>query len=283
LFNPRPGATLDGATVGPHFPGSSVRQVVRAGLVASAFFLFWAGAVILSWTVCPVLVLVFRDRTRRWRACQRFARQGLRLFHGYMSGLTLVEKELAAGASRKRPEGPFVMIANHPTLVDATAILADHEGLCVVVRSSLFHNFFVGRLLRCSGHIDGGGSDPFSSVAVLRAAEDRLACGFSVPIFPEGTRSPPGGMHRLQGGAFELARRAEVPLWPIFMACSPPALSKGLPIWKHPREVARLRLHPDPWFRVSGGRAQSRASCTRIEAAFRERIGAMSNSGAGAA
>jgi 1-acyl-sn-glycerol-3-phosphate acyltransferase len=278
---PRP--SLDDAHVPPHFPVVVLRQVARAGLVASAFLLFWIGAVILAWTVCPVLMIVHRDRTRRWRVCQRIVRPWLRFFHAYMSGLTLVQNELATGASRDRPVGVFVMVANHPTLVDATAILADYEGLCVVVRSSLLRNFFVGRVFRCSGHIDGGVGGPFSSVAVLRAAEDRLARGLSVLIFPEGTRSPPGGMHRLQSGAFELARRAEVPLWPMFMTCSPPALSKGLPIWKHPRDVARLRLHPDPWFRVSGGRDQSRASCDRIEAAFRERIGARTSSGAGAA
>lgn len=206
----------------------AIVQALRTPLVASAFFFFWGGAVLLSWVVCPALFVVVRDRVRRRRISQRICRRAFQLFHGYMGALRLVRTEVAGSGGHAghaghaaRPPGPFVMVANHPTLVDVTGLLANYDALCCVVKSSLIRNVFVGRLLRFCGHIDGGDGDIMSAAAILYEARERLADGDGVLVFPEGTRSPRRGLHPFRRGAFELATRAGVPVWPVFIACDP--------------------------------------------------------------
>jgi 1-acyl-sn-glycerol-3-phosphate acyltransferase len=242
-------------------------QALRTPLVASAFFFFWGGAVILSWLVCPLLVVAVPDRIRRRRICQGIARRAFRLFHGYMRALRLMRLEVV-GAHAERPAGAFVMVSNHPTLVDATAILANYDALCCVVKTSLIRNFFVGRFLRFCGHIDGGNGEVMSGAATLHEAQKRLEDGDGVLIFPEGTRSPRRGMSGFRRGAFELATRARVPLWPMFISCEPPALSRGVPIWKHPDSAARQKLTPQPLM-VPSPSTSSRGLCRGVETTCR--------------
>ncbi|HEV3192125.1 MAG TPA: lysophospholipid acyltransferase family protein [Polyangiaceae bacterium] len=244
-------------------------QAFRGLLVASAFFFFWGGAVVLSWTLCPVLTLTHRDEVRRWRACQRVVMRAFRLFHGYMRVFRLVETIVEQDAVA-RPSGPLVVVANHPTLVDVTAILASYDNLCCVVKASLLENVFVGPLLRMCGHITASDGEPMSGAAVMQEAQRRLAAGMSVLIFPEGSRSPRGEMRSFHRGAFELAMRCRVPLWPLVVTCNPPALSKGLPIWKHPVRMARQRIHPGESFSVG---EDARGSRQKVEARYRERLG----------
>ena len=242
-------------------------QALRTPLVASAFFFFWGGAVILSWFVCPALVVIIPDRVRRRRFCQRIVRRAFQLFHGYMRLLRLMKLELV-GAHAERPAGAFVMVSNHPTLVDVTAILSQYDAVCCVVKTSLIRNFFVGRLLRFCGHIDGGNGEAMSGANALQEALARLDDGDGVLIFPEGTRSPRRGMSRFRRGAFELAMRANAPVWPMYVSCDPPALMRGVPIWRHPETAGRQKLTPQPLL-LPSSTMSSRALCRVVEAGCR--------------
>jgi 1-acyl-sn-glycerol-3-phosphate acyltransferase len=61
---------------------------------------------------------------------------------------------------------------------------------------------------------------------MMRACERTLAEGNSIMMFPEGTRSLDGRLQRFKPGAFELARRARVPLLPIVIEGTDDALPK---------------------------------------------------------
>ncbi len=235
-----------------------ILRSLRTPLVASAFFFFWAGGVLLSWVFCPLLALAEPDPARRRSICQRLVSRAFRVFHGYMDLLKLVRMEVV-GPRAERPAGPFVMVSNHPTLVDATAILASYDDVCCVIKTSLIRSVFVGRLLRFCGHIDGGNGDAMSGAATLKEAQSRLEEGQAVLIFPEGSRSPRRGMHRFRRGAFELATRANVPLMPMFISCDPPALARGVPIWKHPETSAQQRLTPQPLLFPGAPKPRTRA------------------------
>jgi 1-acyl-sn-glycerol-3-phosphate acyltransferase len=232
--------------------------------VASAFFWFWVGAGLLAWTLCPVLILAYRDEARRWRVCQRIVRGAFRLFHAYMEVLTLVE--LRVIGTRTRPPGPLVIVANHPTLVDVTAILSTYDDVCCVVRETFMKNVFVGRLLRTCGHVAASEAEGLAGAGAVEAIRRRLDAGMAVLFFPEGTRSPPRGLRPFRRGAFEIATRSHTPIWPLLMTCDPPALSKGLPIWKHPERIARQCIEPrEPMAPPSDGRS----GCRDAEAFFR--------------
>ena len=127
----------------------TLREIVRGGLAGSAFLAFGIGGAILSWIVLPLASCDW-NRTRRQRRCQRIVQATFVLFHDYMTLIGVVGFD-PRRAPRPLPEGPFVLVTNHPTLVDVTALIAAYGELCVVAKPALFRNPLLGPLLRLCG------------------------------------------------------------------------------------------------------------------------------------
>ena len=217
-------------------------RIFRACLVASGFFFFWTASVLLAWIVLPLVLVWQRDPKRRMVLAQRVLRTGFRIFHAYLRHLGLFDVALTGPVAR--PDGaPVVLIANHVTLVDVTAIVANYPNICCVAKASMAENPLFGSVLRHCGFISAG-RGAFASMRVLDEAAIRLRDGFDVLIFPEGTRAPPGELRRFHRGAFELACRTGASIMPFVLRCSPPALMKGLPFWKHPSTMSLLTIAP---------------------------------------
>lgn len=216
---------------------------LRIVLFASAFMWFWGGAALLAWTVLPGLRIFVHDPERRLRVSQRVVSAAFRAFHAYMRLFRLFDCRAVYEIPRPSEGGPVVLVANHTTLVDVTAILARHPHICCLARPSLVENFFVGPAARMCGFISAG-NDVTGHAAALDKAVERLGQGFDVLVFPEGTRSPPGRLLRFHRGGFEIACRAKVPLVALVLRCVPHALTKGLPFWRNPDVPAVLTIEP---------------------------------------
>ncbi len=234
---------------------------IKAGALAIAagacFFFFWLGSFILSWVVLPLVHLALRHRPplERVRRCQDIVGHAFRLFIAGMRNLRVLVFRPRA-VKLDLPEGPFVMIANHPTLIDVTAIMGIHPRICCVAKTELFESALVGPLLRSCGHIEGGSGTLTDGAIVIGQAEERLKHGQPVLIFPEGTRSPAGGLGRFKPGAFEIALRAGVPIVQLLLTCEPATLMKGLTWYRLPKKTAMYNLTQLPTVRpdvLSGG------------------------------
>jgi 1-acyl-sn-glycerol-3-phosphate acyltransferase len=253
-------------------PRGPLERFLHGALVGACFVFFWFGGAVLSW----VILSFTRWRRRaappldRIRACQDVVSRGFVWFTDAMRVLRLVHFD-SRTVPRTLPDGPFVMVANHPTLIDVTALIATWPRLCCVAKSPLFRSPMVGRLLRHSGHIQGGDAGAMDGAAVMQQALDRLASGLPVLIFPEGTRSPPGGLHGFKRGALEIACRANVPVVPVFITCDPPTLMKGVPWYALPKTTSRYDLWPLPPVPVDTF-ASSRAATTYFQDLFRRRL-----------
>jgi 1-acyl-sn-glycerol-3-phosphate acyltransferase len=224
----------------------SPRRWFRTLKVVSAFALFWTGGTLLAWTALPVLALVGGTQTERIRRCQRLLSASFRVFHGYMHALGLLRRRFVSAIPRPPGGGPMVIVANHTTLVDVTALLSALPHLRCLAKFQYATNPFFGRLLRLCGFISAG-SDPMSAAAALVEAEACLRAGHDILIFPEGTRSPPGSISSFKRGAFELACRAGVPVLPLLLRCAPSALTKDRPWFFQPDHLAELTIEPQPF------------------------------------
>jgi 1-acyl-sn-glycerol-3-phosphate acyltransferase len=264
------------------------KRVKRTVQSAVGFGYFWVGGTAIGAIALPLASIGAKDELDRVRRCQRVVQRLSRHYHRVVErlGVGTIDVDTYAAAV---PKGPCVVVANHPTILDVVLFLAAHEHLCVVAKGELFRGPFVGPLLRSCGHIDAGDGGEMEGAAVIRAAMERLEAGFSVLIFPEGTRSPPEGMFQFKRGAFELATRAQVPLLPVFIRCDPPVLVKGVPWWKTlANDPFRLRLQPLPLmdWRLWEGDTRSfrkrvhRLVRDRVEAWHGERIAAQVGEGA---
>lgn len=137
---------------------------------------------------------------------------------------------------------PCVMVANHPTLMDVTAILATVPHTVTVVKPSVYRRPLLGTVLRYAGFLAGPERSPDRLAQMMETAPTRLREGYNVLIFPEGTRSPQGEILSFSRAAFEIACRAQVPVVPITVECTPPWLSKEIPLYVIPRDTAHMTL-----------------------------------------
>jgi len=251
----------------------SAWQWLRVGFAAASFAGFGSGAFLLSVLVLPLVSLVTPDRELRIRRCQRIVQGAFRLFHDFMRIAGLVDWNPRRWPLRL-PDHPVVVVANHPTLIDISALVSLLGPVCYVAKRSLFRNPLVGPLLNWCGQVPGGGATLHESVQAIDAAVDRLGRGHSLLLFPEGTRSPPGGLHHFHAGAFEIARRAGVPILPVVVRAEPPGLYRGLAWHQIPTRSIRLHVEFLPEFDPAqlGAGDTMRDVRVRVEAAIRARL-----------
>jgi 1-acyl-sn-glycerol-3-phosphate acyltransferase len=243
-----------------------IYRALRTMLVAFCFAGFWSGAVVVGWLWLPILALWPGSRADKMRRIHRTVRRGFGVFHFVMRVLRLYDRRSPVKALR--PAGsPVVLVANHPTLCDVTSIASLFPHVVAVARTGFAKNPLLGRLVRGCGFVPTG-------THVIRDCEERLRMGFDVLVFPEGTRSPVGGsLHPFHRGAFELAARAKVPIVLLKLTCVPPALSKGLPIWKVSDRMAVLTIEPIETIHPGDRGLDSKTLCRAIEQRYHEWLG----------
>jgi 1-acyl-sn-glycerol-3-phosphate acyltransferase len=248
--------------------------LARVGLAGLAFVGFGLGAVLLTWIVLPLTRARHRRAPtfERAAACQRWVQRSFVMLFDYMRACGLLRFD-PRGVDARTPGPRFVLVANHPTLVDVAALSAVFGRMTCIAKTPIFRAPVVGALVRACAYLDGGGGDAFAGAGVVGQALERLAADMPVAVFPEGTRSPAGaGLHPFKRGAFEIACRARVPLLPVVIRCAPAALGKGRAWYDIPSETAVFTvtplpaMHPDEF----GGDAARMASAA--EAMFRREL-----------
>jgi 1-acyl-sn-glycerol-3-phosphate acyltransferase len=163
--------------------------------------------------------------------------------------------------------GPYVIVANHQSLLDILLLSHVPWEMKWIAKESLFKVPWLGWIFRISGDIPVRRGDAESGGEALARAKRYLANGMSVMIFPEGTRSKTAKLLPFKSGAFRLAIEAGVPILPIAVNGSAAGMPKGSP-WVRPcRAVAKI-LEPVP---SAGYRPED---ATRLRDAVRDRIAA---------
>jgi 1-acyl-sn-glycerol-3-phosphate acyltransferase len=122
------------------------------------------------------------------------------------------------------------------------------------------------------GFIDAG-TTVSERAASVDAGVRRIEEGFHVLVFPEGQRSTDGSLGSFQRGAFEIACRAGVPVVPIVMRCSPPALRRGQRFWAQPDERALLTIELGEPVQPASFEHKSRQMKKAVEARYRSILG----------
>lgn len=220
-------------------PDSSLRQFSRVVLAAAAYLGFGLGAPLVGLSL-PFLWLLGGNRLKRRKRCQRFVGHSFRLFHAYMRRVGLIHYR----PTLKLPPqaAPRVVIANHPTLVDVTALLSAAPEMCCLVKSSIHDNPLFYLIMKFCGHIRVRRSDASDGTRVLELASERVADGSDVLLFPEGTRSPHPEIGPFHAGAFAVAVHSEIEVAKVAIFCDPPVLKRGAPWYLIPPQPVTLRL-----------------------------------------
>lgn len=192
-----------------------------------AFAVFGVAALLLSLSLFPLLAVTARDAEAGSQRVQRAISQAFGLFMRLMRLLGLMSFEIR-GASALPGRGRLI-VANHPTLIDAVGLIALLPQADCIVKQDLTRNPFLRRAVRMAGYISN--ADPDALIAECAA---RLRAGRTLLVFPEGTRSLPGAPLRFHRGAARVALAAGCAVVPALVRCTPPTLRKHEPWYRVP-------------------------------------------------
>ena len=207
-------------------------RLLRIAAFGFGFLSFGIGALLASLVPWPRSVAVAQAAMRRW------TRRYVRL----LSALGAMRVEYPELPDSLRAS-PVIAIANHPTLLDVVVLFAWLPPITTVVKFSHFQGLIMGGLLRQCEHVTAPrGETSTDRAATLEQMFGRVEQGRSLLIFPEGTRSPHGGLHPFNRGAFEVARRADVPIVPIVVRARPHVLAKGQPWYDVGDQILTYRI-----------------------------------------
>ena len=129
---------------------------------------------------------------------------------------------------------PYVIVINHSNMIDIPLLYWLPLNFRWVSKREVFKAPFFGQYLVLHGDICIDRSSSGALGKVIHKGKEWIRRGASVAIFPEGTRSKDGEIHRFKSGAFTLAKEAGVPILPVVYEGSDTHFIKGwiLP-WRH--------------------------------------------------
>lgn len=157
--------------------------------------------------------------------------------------LRLLGVGVRASGLENIPAGPAVYAANHASTLDIFVVFGHLPvDFRIVYKRSLSLVPLVGWAIRLGGHVPIDRSNPVRARRSIAAAARRIRGGTSVVVFPEGTRSPDGTVHRFKRGSFGLAVETGVPVVPVSLVGVKSVVPHGLTRVR-PGTVAVV-LHP---------------------------------------
>src|SRR5256885_2244953 len=173
--------------------------------------LFTAPLIILSTIVLGTISLIdsFFDRTGNSQ--HAIARVWARTL--LAASLIRVRVE---GADKLDPNGAYVFVSNHQSLMDIPAMLAAlPQQFRFFAKKGLYQIPFVGTHLKRAGHLPVDRSSARASLkSMTEGARIIQKRRISVLLFPEGGRAPEG-LREFKEGAAYIAIKAGVPVVPI--------------------------------------------------------------------
>jgi 1-acyl-sn-glycerol-3-phosphate acyltransferase len=207
-----------------------IRRIARIRWV-TVYYLSWAvfGFVGLLLNLGCIVLMPFPGREAFGPSVRATIRRLFGAWLAWLHAIGIVDvKWVGFGASRLQPG--TVYIANHPTLVDATLILARLPDAVCIFKPSLMRNPAVGPAAAMAGYVRGD-----TGLDLIKAAAARVASGQSLLVFPEGTRTDQGTvLGKMKPGFALIADRAQAPVTLIILSATPGFLARGRPLWPAP-------------------------------------------------
>ncbi|CAM4305363.1 MMPL family transporter [Zobellia roscoffensis] len=120
-------------------------------------------------------------------------------------------------------EKPVMIIANHTSFLDILAIGMLHPKIIFMVNDWVYNSPVFGSAAKLAGAYPVSGGIE-NGEAFLK---EKVAQGFSIIAFPEGTRSSSNKIKRFHKGAFYLAQQFELDILPVLIHGNSEVLPKG--------------------------------------------------------
>lgn len=122
-----------------------------------------------------------------------------------------------SGRENVPENGPCVFISNHEGYGDIVVLFEALEGRQIgfIAKDSLENVPYFGKWIKAIRGVFIKRGNTREALKSIQDGVDTLKQGFSLVIFPEGTRSRGPRMGEFKAGSFKLATKAKVPIVPI--------------------------------------------------------------------
>jgi 1-acyl-sn-glycerol-3-phosphate acyltransferase len=118
---------------------------------------------------------------------------------------------------------PAIFISNHQSLIDTPLVLMQHPKLNILTNNWVIYSPIFGPIAHLAGFFNVS-----KGLEVVRdQLREKMKAGYSLVVFPEGTRSRTGKMGRFHKGAFYLAEELGLPIQPMLLHGDGDFLRKG--------------------------------------------------------
>ena len=218
---------------------NKVNYAWRVGATGFSFASFGLGGVAIGGIIAPLVNLSSQEPKCRQQRAQQVIRYSFKGFTEMMVKLGIMTYEIE-GLDKLKQSRQELVIANHPTLIDVVVLIGLMEKANCVVKEALWSNPFTKGPVRSAGYILNAGSEQFIYDCVERLQEDQAA---SLLVFPEGTRTEKDkSLNEFQRGAANIALRAQVPIRPVLIRCTPSTLTKNEKWYHVPNKPFHIQI-----------------------------------------
>ncbi|MCX2745375.1 MMPL family transporter [Mangrovivirga sp. M17] len=172
------------------------------------FVLFVLGCFILSLLI-PVLRIPIGDKKKK----KLFFHKALQGFCKVIIFSAFSVKKNKIDLDNLNFDKPSVIIANHHSFIDILAVLTLSHKLVLVTNEWVYNSPIFGRIVRYADFILASDGIEDQSAKIQSLIDD----GYSIFIFPEGTRQPGFKLSRFKKGAFYLAEQFKLDIQPVIL------------------------------------------------------------------
>ncbi|MGN1211110.1 MAG: 1-acyl-sn-glycerol-3-phosphate acyltransferase [Candidatus Cryptobacteroides sp.] len=210
--------------------------LANVGASLGAFIVFLTGTLILTLAGFFLITLTFGSK------------KGKILYHKLLAGICRITFNNVFFTSHSVEcsetfDKPAVIVANHQSYLDLMATLMLNPKMIVVTNRRNWNNPFYGILVRYADFcpVESFLSDDMTEI------EAKINDGYSILVFPEGTRSRNGKIGRFHRGAFYLAEKYSMDIVPVVLHGLNDVLPKEDPLLRKGHMTVKVldRIRPD--------------------------------------
>lgn len=223
------------------------------------------GVVCLAWLPFALVLNPLLPRQRAQLLGRLAIRHGFRVYLGFLQLFCACRFDLSE-LDRLRDEGPLILVANHPSLLDAVMILSRVPNAVCVMKAALLDNILFGAAARMARYIRNN-----APLEMILDAREELRAGAHLVIFPEGTRTSHFPLDLCMPTTGLIANRAKAPVQTLLIEFSTPYLGKAWPLLRRPELPLRCRIRLGQRFSPP---TDVEDFTRRLDAYFREELSA---------
>jgi 1-acyl-sn-glycerol-3-phosphate acyltransferase len=187
-----------------------ILKKIKYAFAIGGYMLYMGLFFIKSWIV-PII-----SKLRGKEAAERFKHRSVQKWCKFTFDIIGVKVEYEG--IENIPKEHCLFVGNHQGILDIPALMMGaNRTVGFIAKKELLKTPIMGRWIKLCHSVAIDREDPRDAVRVIKEGVENLNAGYSLGIYPEGTRAKDGKIKDFKAGSLKLAIRAKVPVVPVMV------------------------------------------------------------------